>query len=271
MPGGNNPCRPTEGCCSGRIRDDTEPMDDEVPDPTGQCRPCLLGLHRDDVGVCWKIGAEAFVGGCANEQCSGLTQGAVLKVRDAPGLGNRQTAGRKQNGLPSLGVGPLSQQPSQQKASSVPPGQGHNQRSRSRLDGVISTKASLCDFVAGVSTPLLTLLRPGWFAPCPHVPASDGNTRRGNRSLRISTREIGNRCVDIFSRPDGTYGFEEHRRVPKTWVRGLRSATTRVANTNGDRSIAAAKSSVSPAWSTLGSLSDSSNQITATKWGTQRG
>lgn len=25
----------------------------------------------------------------------------------------------------------------------------------------------------------------------------------------------GNRCVDIFSRPDGTYGFEEFRRDPE--------------------------------------------------------
>jgi len=28
------------------------------------------------------------------------------------------------------------------------------------------------------------------------------------------TRE-GNRCVDIFSRPDGTYGFEEFRKDPE--------------------------------------------------------
>jgi len=33
-----------------------------------------------------------------------------------------------------------------------------------------------------------------------------------NLVLRSIESDLGNWCVDIFSRPDGTYGFEEFRR-----------------------------------------------------------
>ena len=38
------------------------------------------------------------------------------------------------------------------------------------------------------------------------------------------------RCVDVFSRPDGTFGFEEFRRDPEDMGHGRRSATIRAAN-----------------------------------------
>jgi hypothetical protein len=33
-----------------------------------------------------------------------------------------------------------------------------------------------------------------------------------NRVLRSIETDDGGRCVDIFARPDGTFGFEEYRR-----------------------------------------------------------
>jgi hypothetical protein len=35
---------------------------------------------------------------------------------------------------------------------------------------------------------------------------------RANRVLRSMETEDGSRCVDIFVRADGTFGFEEYRR-----------------------------------------------------------
>jgi hypothetical protein len=34
----------------------------------------------------------------------------------------------------------------------------------------------------------------------------------GNRVVRSINNDAGDRCVDIFEREDGTYGFEEFRR-----------------------------------------------------------
>lgn len=36
-----------------------------------------------------------------------------------------------------------------------------------------------------------------------------------NKVLRSINRDDGQLCVDIFIRPDGTYGFEEYRRDPE--------------------------------------------------------
>jgi hypothetical protein len=38
------------------------------------------------------------------------------------------------------------------------------------------------------------------------------NSGAKNRVLRSIEIDAGNRCVDIFMRPDGTAGFEEYRR-----------------------------------------------------------
>jgi hypothetical protein len=38
------------------------------------------------------------------------------------------------------------------------------------------------------------------------------NTAAKNRVLRSIETDSGNRCVDIFVRPDGSVGFEEYRR-----------------------------------------------------------
>lgn len=60
----------------------------------------------------------------------------------------------------------------------------------------------------------------------------------------IENRE-GNRCVDLFLRPDGTYGFEEFRRDPEdagmwTPVRYYSGAIY----TSGDDALAAATGAV---------------------------
>ena len=34
-----------------------------------------------------------------------------------------------------------------------------------------------------------------------------------NRVLRSIETDDGGRCVDLFARPDGTFGFEEYRRI----------------------------------------------------------
>ncbi|BBK41762.1 hypothetical protein STVA_17820 [Allostella vacuolata] len=41
--------------------------------------------------------------------------------------------------------------------------------------------------------------------------------RRGGAATVLSSLENpeANRCVDLFVRPDGTYGFEEYRRDPE--------------------------------------------------------
>lgn len=36
-----------------------------------------------------------------------------------------------------------------------------------------------------------------------------------NKVLRSINRDDGQVCVDIFVRPDGTYGFDEYRRDPE--------------------------------------------------------
>lgn len=38
---------------------------------------------------------------------------------------------------------------------------------------------------------------------------------RKNRVLRSIEQDGGNRCVDLFVRPGGTFGFEEYRRDPE--------------------------------------------------------
>ncbi|ACB96179.1 conserved hypothetical protein [Beijerinckia indica subsp. indica ATCC 9039] len=56
-----------------------------------------------------------------------------------------------------------------------------------------------------------------------------------------------NRCVDLFSRPDGTYGFEEFRRDPEdegVWT--PISYYSAVAYTSREMALAAARKNV--AW-----------------------
>ncbi len=36
-----------------------------------------------------------------------------------------------------------------------------------------------------------------------------------NKVLRSLQNQYGDYCVDIFTRPDGTFGFEEYRRDPE--------------------------------------------------------
>jgi len=36
-----------------------------------------------------------------------------------------------------------------------------------------------------------------------------------NKVMRSINRDDGQLCVDIFRRPDGTFGFEEYRRDPE--------------------------------------------------------
>ena len=44
-----------------------------------------------------------------------------------------------------------------------------------------------------------------------------------NKVVRSYETEDGRRCVDIFCRPDGSFGFEEYRRDPED-PRGWQSA-----------------------------------------------
>jgi hypothetical protein len=44
------------------------------------------------------------------------------------------------------------------------------------------------------------------------LPPSVGTMAHPSRVLRSINNEGADRCVDIFQRPDGTIGFEEHRR-----------------------------------------------------------
>ncbi len=39
-----------------------------------------------------------------------------------------------------------------------------------------------------------------------------GNSPQKNRVLRSIETQEGERCVDFFIRPDGSFGFEEYRR-----------------------------------------------------------
>jgi hypothetical protein len=68
----------------------------------------------------------------------------------------------------------------------------------------------------------------------------------------------GNRCVDIFSRPDGTFGFEEFRRDPEdmgAWT-PVSYFSGREYPTESDV-LAAARSAVSWLGPLFGSLSES--------------
>ncbi|MEO8241622.1 MAG: hypothetical protein ABI832_04875 [bacterium] len=67
-----------------------------------------------------------------------------------------------------------------------------------------------------------------------------------NKVIRSINRDGETICVDIFVRPDGTYGFEEYRRDPEDgrgWFAIGRYATK--AFSSPDEALAAARKAVS--------------------------
>jgi hypothetical protein len=62
-----------------------------------------------------------------------------------------------------------------------------------------------------------------------------------NRVLRSYNQDGETRCVDIFVRPDGSYGFEEYRRDPEDgrgWFAIGASSTRVFANAEAARAAA---------------------------------
>jgi hypothetical protein len=70
-----------------------------------------------------------------------------------------------------------------------------------------------------------------------------------NKVMTSTNDDTGFRCVDIFLRPDGTFGFEEYRRDPEDG-RGWRSATG-----FGERSFLSVELAASAAKQSVGWLS----------------
>ena len=57
----------------------------------------------------------------------------------------------------------------------------------------------------------------GWLSAMARAKPNPGSIRMAQKNVVIRSYNLDgdSQCVDIFRRPDGTYGFEEYRREPE--------------------------------------------------------